>query len=118
MLLEIHFSFALLFVLYIAVDRLYIRNFLQEESQRMFYARVKWPMAFISLVLVLSGTVLLYEYFNWLLLVKGVVALGLLMAFFYCPLFMKDEPSLFKRMMYRYFVVVLTIITYSLGIYI
>lgn len=117
-LLTIHYIFALFFVIYILVDRVYIRNFVKEKQREVFYKKVKWIMVFICVDLVISGAILLWKFDTFLHYLKAFLALSLILSFFYCPFYMKKQCSSFKRFMYRYFVVILTVIVVILGLYI
>ncbi len=117
-ILWIHFCVGTFFLIYILIDRLYIRIFIEENARGGFYSRVKYPMLFIAFILVLTGAYLLFSLpLGVVTIIKAVLALVLLLAFFYCPLYMKAECSTVKRILYRYFVLILTIVVFSLGIY-
>ena len=116
-ILTIHYTFALFFVIYILVDRVYIRNFIKEKQREVFYKKVKWTMLLICMVLVISGAILLFRFDTSLHYIKSILALSLIIAFFYCPFYMKKECSSFKRFMYRYFIVLLTVVVVALGLY-
>lgn len=118
MILKLHLICAHLFVFYILIDRIYVRNFILPNNRAPFYAWVKWPMAVLSLTLFFTGSLVLYEHFSSLVVLKAGIAVCLLGAFFYCPLYMKNECSMIKRMMYRYLVVILCAVTYGFGWYI
>lgn len=114
---NIHLICAILFALYIAIDRLYIRKFVHKNSRERFYSKSKYPMLILSLFLLISGGVLLSQFsFSWLLLAKVLSALLLLFGFFYCPKFMKKDVSKFKQMFYRFGVVALLALTLHLGV--
>ena len=116
-ILLLHAAFASLFVLYIIIDRLYIRLFIKEERRESFYKKVKWPMLIICTILIISGKILLIYSFSFYYVLKMILGLFLIFSFFYCPIYMKKEASAFKRFMYRYFVVILTVVVVSLGLY-
>ncbi len=114
-----HFYVGVIFFIYILIDRLYIRVFVSEDKRSLVYSRVKYPMALIALILVSSGVYLVFFFsFELLIAIKAILAGILLVAFFYCPLYMKTECSLIKRMLYRYLVLILTITVFCLGVYI
>lgn len=118
-IIDLHRLFILLFTLYILIDRLYIRNFIKEKNRKDFYNISKAPMLFISFIIISSGIALLfYSNIIAMLIVKVILAICLIFAFFYCPFYMKEESSNIKKVMYRYFVVVLLVCTLSLGFYI
>lgn len=117
-ILNIHFYLALGFLFYILLDRIYIRNFLEVNLREQFYKKVKYYMLGISLFLLFSGIYLLYSFFSIFVVIKAIMAIVLLVSFFYCPLFMKKECSVFKRLMYRYWVLILTISTFLFGLYV
>jgi len=117
-IISIHSIFALLFTLYIILDRAYIRVFINEEKREAFYKKVKFPMLFICTILFLSGIYLVINFFSNLIIIKAVLATILIVSFFYCPIFMKKQCSPWKRFMYRYWIVLLTLLTVVLGLYI
>ena len=116
--LNLHFIFASIFLLYIFIDRSYIRVFIEEKNREKFYKRVKLPMLFLCLVLLFTGTFLVIKFFSIIVVLKAIIAVILIISFFYCPFYMKKEESVFKRFMYRYWVVFLTVLTFFLGLYI
>ena len=117
-ILKLHLIFASIFLLYIFVDRAYIRNFLEEKKRDKFYKKIKLPMLFLCFVLLSTGTFLVIKFFSVMAVLKAMTAVILIISFFYCPFYMKKEESSFKRFMYRYWVVFLTVLTFFLGLYI
>lgn len=114
---NIHLLGAILFALYILIDRAYVRIFVEKNSREKFYKRVKYPMLFISVCLLVSGAVLVsYSVWSWLLFAKLLSAFLLLFGFFFCPVYMKKNSSIVKQMMYRWGVVGLLITTLSLAV--
>ena len=75
-------------------------------------------MLIVCTTLFLSGFYLVINFFSNLILIKAILAMVLIVSFFYCPLFMKKQCSPWKRLMYRYWVVLLTLLTVFLGLYI
>lgn len=116
-ILNIHIIFASIFMLYIFFDRVYIRNWIEESKREKIYKKIKFPMLFISAILIISGGILLINFISFSTVFKTILALILIASFFYCPFFMKKEVSFFKRLMYRYFVLILTIAVFTLGLY-
>lgn len=112
-----HFICALLFALYIMVDRVYIRIFLEKTKREKIYKFIKIPMLLLAFFLVLSGLFLLFNYtITFLLVLKVVFALLLLFGFFFCPFYMKKASCNWQQVLYRWGVVVLLIITFTLGL--
>ncbi|RXJ60189.1 hypothetical protein [Candidatus Marinarcus aquaticus] len=113
---NIHLICAVLFTLYIVIDRAYIRLFIEKKRREIFYKNVKYPMLLLSVCLIISGGVLFFNTaWSGLLFAKFISAVLLLLGFFFCPVYMKKNSSMVKQMMYRWGVVVLLISTLSLA---
>lgn len=113
---NIHLICALLFALYILLDRIYIRNFMLKNQRENFYSFIKYPMLILSVLLLFSGVFLLFYYpMSWLLMLKVLSAVLLLFGFFYCPKYMKKTACLKEQILYRFGVVILLVLTLILG---
>lgn len=118
-ILTIHAIFASIFALYIIIDRAYIRNFVQKEKRERFYSKSKFVLIFISLITVFSGIYLVYKLeFDFIILLKIILASLLLYGFFNCPFYMKRQECKTRQFMYRFGVLILLFFTIFVGIYI
>ena len=114
-----HIFFVAIFSIYIFMDRLYVRTFFSKKSREFFYKKSKIPLIFISLIIVISGLILLiYSDYSNLLYLKLLTAISLLYGFFNCPFYMKKEGCEIRKFMYRFGVLILLIVTIILGLYI
>ena len=112
----LHILSIVIFSIYIITDRVYIRIFLDKKSRENFYKTSRIPLLTNSVIIVTSGTYLLFFiYFTPIIYIKIVAALLLLYGFFNCPFYMKQQECEIRRFMYRFGVVGLLIITIILG---
>ena len=118
-ILYLHAFFATFFATYILIDRIYIRNFIQQNQRESFYKKSRIPLLFISVVIVSSGIYLLIDIkFSFLVSIKVITALLLLYGFFNCPFYMKKQTCEIRKFMYRFGVVILLFLTIIIGVYI
>ena len=118
-ILYLHVFFATFFTIYILIDRIYIRNFIEQNQRESFYKKSRIPLLFISAVIVSSGIYLLIDIkFSFLVSIKVITALLLLYGFFNCPFYMKKQTCEIRKFMYRFGVVILLFLTIIIGVYI
>ena len=117
-IIYLHLCFASLFTLYILLDRIYIRNFLEQEKRENFYKKSKYPLLVIAFIIVISGIYLLFDIsFTFFIYIKILVASLLLYGFFNCPFYMKNQTCEIRKFMYRFGVVILLFLTILIGFY-
>lgn len=114
-----HIIFASIFTIYIMVDRLYIRNFIQKDEREFFYKKSRIPLVLNSFLVIITGIYLVYlSSFTVYLFFKIFFAILLLYGFFNCPFYMKKEECEIKKFMYRFGVLILLFLTIGFGVYI
>ncbi len=113
-----HIIFASIFTIYIMVDRLYIRNFIQKDEREFFYKKSRIPLVLNSFLVIITGIYLVYlSSFTVYLFFKIFFAILLLYGFFNCPFYMKKEECEIKKFMYRFGVLILLFLTIGFGVY-
>ena len=116
---DYHTFSVVIFTLYIIIDRVYIRQFIKKNSRELIYKNLKIPLIVNILVIIITGSYLFF-YINptVLIYIKITTAIFLIYGFLNCPFYMKKESCEIRKFMYRFGVVILLMITITLGLYI
>lgn len=118
-ILFMHFIAACIFLIYILIDRFYIRFFVCKKKSESFYKLILKPMLTLCFILFFSGVYLFFNSsFSFFLGLKALLALMLIFTFFYCPFFMKRYKNMYVRVFFRVTVFSLLLAVMFLGFYI
>jgi len=118
-ILWFHITFSSIFAIYIIIDRVYIRNFVEKEKREVIYKRSRLLLLLDACFIVISGIYLVLKIdFTLLVVLKISTAFLLLYGFFNCPFYMKKQECEIRKFMYRFGVLILLVSTILLGIYI
>lgn len=118
-ILFLHYLSVSFFILYIFIDRIFIRIFMKKELRESFYKKIKIYILLISFLTIVSGLLLVLKHnLSFLIFLKIFFAYFFIGSFFYCPFFMKKTDKEVGKVIYRYLVVFFLIMTVILGLYI
>jgi len=117
--LYLHVLFISIFTIYILIDRIYIRNFVNKINRENFYKKFRFYLLFDSILILISGVYLLFKVpLTAIIHVKILTASLLFYGFFNCPFYMRKQKCEIRKFMYRFGVLILLLVCITLGLYI